>query len=103
MSGRSSGEVPRVAKEVLEYFLRNPQAADTLEGVARWRLMEEQVHRSVAEVNQALGWLVSEGFLMEESANGEDPMFRLNREKDGEVQRFVADAGDPKTRRKRPH
>ena len=38
-----------IAKEILSYFLRNPQAADNLEGVARWRLLEQTVHRSVEE------------------------------------------------------
>jgi len=92
--------VPANAKEILGYFLRHPQAADTLEGVARWRLMEERVHRSVAEVDQALNWLVSEGFLLKECARDADPIFRMNRAKDGEAQGFVKAAGVLKTRHK---
>jgi hypothetical protein len=61
---RSPETAPKQAKEVLSYFLRNPQAADTLEGVARWRLLDEPVHRSVEEINQALEWLVAQGFLV---------------------------------------
>jgi len=35
-------------KEILRYFLRHPQAADTLEGIVRWRLLEERVERTLA-------------------------------------------------------
>ena len=40
--------------EILSYFLRNPLAADTLEGVARWRLLDEVVYRKVEETRAAL-------------------------------------------------
>jgi hypothetical protein len=68
---------PRLAKDVLNYFLRNPEAADDLEGVARWRLLEEAVHRRVDETRQALAWLVDEGFLIE-TPTPQGPVFSLN-------------------------
>jgi len=84
---------PEKAKEILDYFVRNPEAADTLEGVARWRLMEERVHRNVEEVNQVLGWLVAEGFLLREFAKGADPIFSLNRARAAEAKGFLVDTG----------
>jgi hypothetical protein len=36
-----------VAKEILSYFLRNPNASDNLLGIARWRLMNESVRHNV--------------------------------------------------------
>jgi hypothetical protein len=95
--------VPAETKEILRYFLRNPQAADNLEGVVRWRLMEARVHRSVERVDQALDWLVAEGFLLKESAMFTDPIFRLNREKDGEARGFVTRVGTPRRRHKQRH
>jgi hypothetical protein len=85
--------VPATATEVIRYFLRNPEAADTLEGIARWRLMEERVHRSVEDVDRALSWLVAEGFLVEESVEGSRPIFQLNRGKVDEAKEFVTAAG----------
>ena len=91
--------MPAEAKEILRYFVRNPQAADNLDGIVRWRLMEERVHRSVEEVDRAMAWLVSEGFLVRESAQGASPViFRLNREKDGEAREFVRRNRSPKTK-----
>jgi hypothetical protein len=91
---------PESARDVLGYFLRHPEAADTLEGVARWRLMQERIQQSVEEVAQALEWLVVEGLLLVESAQGADPVFRLSREKASEAEKFVTDTTTLKGRRK---
>ena len=69
---------PTPAMEILSYFTRNPQAADSLEGIARWRLLDEAIHRSVQETETALGWLVDRGYLIESSRPGIKPIYRLN-------------------------
>lgn len=56
-------EEPRLAREILRYFLRNEDAADDLEGIARWRLLEEAVYRRVDDAAQAVEWLVAHGLL----------------------------------------
>jgi hypothetical protein len=69
--------MPKGAADVLRYFLRNPYAADSLEGVVRWRLAEETIHRSVTEIDEALRWLVAQ-VLLQQSALGTEPIFSLN-------------------------
>jgi hypothetical protein len=96
-------EVLGVAREVLRYFLRNPEAADTLEGVARWRLTDEQVRRSVEEIDEALGWLVKQGFLLEEPMIGSAPLFCLNEEKAVEAGRFLVNVRNRAKRDKGPN
>jgi hypothetical protein len=71
----------QVAKEVLAYFLRNPEAADSLTGIARWRLMEEFVQRSVQTTEAALNWLLEQGYLSETIRTGSERIFQLNPEK----------------------
>ena len=85
-------DAPPTTREVLEYFLRNPQAVDNLEGVARWRLQDEAVWHTVEQVAEALGWLVDQGFLVRETAAGVPAVFRLNRNRADEAQRFVTEA-----------
>jgi hypothetical protein len=77
----SPKDQPQLARDILSYFVRNPQAADTLEGVARWRLLEEAVYRSVEDTSRALSWLVSQGFLVEISVAGPNRLFSLDPEK----------------------
>jgi hypothetical protein len=73
------------AKQILDYFVRNPGAADNLEGIARWRLLETMVQRSLAETERAIRWLVAEGFLCVKEVPGSGKVFLLNRENTGEV------------------
>jgi hypothetical protein len=67
-----------VAKEILSYFLRYPQASDNLIGIARWRLMQETVRHSVEQTSDALEWLIAEGYLQEEKHFASARIFRLN-------------------------
>jgi len=78
-----------VTRAVLSYFLRHPQAADTLAGVARWRLLEEAVQRTTAETDAALGWLVSAGFLCRVAVTGNAPVYCLAEDRRAEAERFL--------------
>ncbi len=91
MTCRSEDEAVR---QILRYFVRNPKAVDNLEGIVRWRLLEETIHHSVGETQQALIWLVSQGFLSEWRVRGSGRIFRLNQEKQAEAQCFLT-ATDP--------
>lgn len=67
--------------EILSYFVRNPQAADNLEGIARWRLLNEFITRKVDETQRALTWLVANGYLRETSTTGSGLIYCLNPDK----------------------
>ena len=67
-----------VAKQILSYFLRKPEVADSLTELARWRLMEEQIRLSVENTQAALNWLVAEGYVQQEARVGTESLFRLN-------------------------
>jgi hypothetical protein len=97
MPRRRRTELPEHADMILGYFLRHREAADTIEGVARWRLMEESVHRNVEETQTAIKWLVAEGFLLEESPRGAQQVFRLNEQRAAQAGRLLRGA----TRRRR--
>ena len=79
-----------MAKEVLSYFVRYPLAVDTLEGVARWRLLDEAIRRKLEETETALEWLVAKGYLTTSVAPGGAPTFSLNHERAKEAQQFIA-------------
>jgi len=86
-----------VARDILRYFLRNPEAADTVEGVARWRLVDEQIYRSLGRVNRAMAWLVSQGLLVkEEVANS--TIFHLNQNALRKIERFLLERKAPGTK-----
>lgn len=93
---------PALATEILSYFLQNPEAADGLEGVARWRLQEEQIRQQVTAAGAALEWLVENGFLQRISSPVAGPIYRLNQAKRSEAQYFVQRSkGHPQRRNRK--
>jgi len=86
--------------EILSYFVRNPQAADNLEGIARWRLLNEFITRQVDETQRALLWLVAKGYLRETSAAGTGLIYRLNPDKADEACEFLARSKPDRTGQK---
>lgn len=94
-------DIKQHAREILHYFIRNPRAADSLEGIVRWRLLDEVVHRKVEETRRALDLLVKQGFLLETTAPGRAEIFSLNSEKLGEAKKFGS--GAPSQRKKRSY
>jgi hypothetical protein len=85
-----------IAKDILGYFLDNPQAADDLEGVARWRLLRQSIHRDVEETGQALDWLVQQGLLTRVSKAG-SAIFRLGAEQRAGAAAFVTQPAGAET------
>ena len=78
-----------VVRDILRYFLRNPQAMDNLEGLARWRLLDERIHRGLQRVSRAMAWLVSRGLLLQEEAGTSSAVFCLNAARRAEVEKFL--------------
>jgi hypothetical protein len=87
-----------VAKEILSYFVRHPDAADTFLGIARWRLLHEDVHRSVGLTEEALTWLVEQGYLRRIPMPGIEGIFQINPEKVREARDFINAGQDERGR-----
>ena len=79
----------KTVRDVLSYFLQNPSAADSLEGIARWRVQQETVPQIVEQVEQALAWLVKERLLVREDRIGGAPTFRLDTARAEEAKRLL--------------
>lgn len=75
--------------EILSYFLRHPQSADTLEGVARWRLMEQRILVTVEETQEAIEWLVAQQFIKRIPTPGKTPLYGINRDNQQEAEHFL--------------
>ncbi len=89
-AGRSRGpEIEDIEKHILRYFVRNPRAADSLEGITRWRLLQERIDYSFEQTRKALQWLVSQGYVLEETSPVSGPIFRLNPAKWEEIQALL--------------
>ena len=82
---------PRLAKDILSYYVKHPTAADTSEGLARWRLLEAYVEQTTRETEKALDWLVAQGYLSVRTGLGHRRMFTLNTDRLEDAETFVGD------------
>lgn len=80
---------PDIAIEIVDYFLRNANAADDLEGIVRFRLLDQAIFRCVSEVSETLEWLVSAGLLNKTTTISSGPIFSLNELKRNQAEKFV--------------
>ena len=78
MNAKSSGVDWK--REVLGFFVRNPETSDSAEGVARWRLLDQIVFRAIQETESILDELVALGYLEEINTPGVPRLYRLRRE-----------------------
>jgi Fe2+ or Zn2+ uptake regulation protein len=67
-----------LARCVLDYLAAHPRAMDTLEGIAEWWVMREQVRVDLQLLGRVLRQLTEQG-LLEEIHSGAEVRFSLKR------------------------
>lgn len=65
-----------VAEAVLGYLAEHPDSSDTLEGIAEWWIMRQQVRVDVTTLAKVLRQL-AESCLLEKIEEGDNPRYRL--------------------------
>ena len=72
MASQSVTTEKALEQQILKYLAAHPQACDTVEGVAKWWVMSQQVAETVLAVRGALGRLKQKGLVEEHrSADGQ--------------------------------
>ncbi len=62
----------KLAEAILKYLAEHPHASDTLEGIAEWWIMRQEIRVEAARVAKVLRQLTESG-LLEEIGEGENP------------------------------
>lgn len=83
-----------VARDIMRYLVQHRDSADTLEGIARWRLAQQTIERTVDETAAALRMLTERG-LVDEIHTGAGPtVYRLKHGQQSELADLLAYSGD---------
>lgn len=69
-----------VAKKILSYLLKNPDAKDTLEGIVNWWLLQQDIQRNVVLVKKTVERLLTKGFILAGHGNDSKTYYYLNPE-----------------------
>ncbi len=67
-----------VARAILEYACKNPDAQDTISGIAEWWLTEEKIKARVATIKGALNDLVAKGLILRHRGKDSQVHYRIN-------------------------
>lgn len=81
-----------LCQDILSFLLENPRGQDTLEGIAEWWLMEREIRRELARVQQALARLVAEGLVLEKRGVDGSVRYGLHAERMEEIRRRITEA-----------
>ncbi len=79
-----------ISRDILAYLLENPDARDTLTGVAEWWLLQQQVERCLREVEASLGELVEAGYVEMERTGDGVHHYVLGKRRTEEIRRLLA-------------
>jgi Fe2+ or Zn2+ uptake regulation protein len=80
MDGEVNTKTEQISGMILDYLLRNPEAGDTLEGIAEWWLEIERIESSVDDVADALESLVQRGMIKTRESKGRTIFCGINQE-----------------------
>jgi DNA-binding IclR family transcriptional regulator len=75
----------KMAEAILEYLAEHPQASDTLEGIAEWWIMRQQIRVEAARVAKVLRRLTKNGLVEEIGKGKKSRRYRLKVMEPGRV------------------
>ena len=67
----------RVARAILDYLRKHPEAQDTLPGIAEWWLPEPETKGQKSGVKEALDELVADGLISEHQGKDAQISYRI--------------------------
>lgn len=77
-SGRVYVGRPQVAREILDYLRKNPEAQDTAVGIAEWWLPDQKIKSRLITIKAALAELVARGFILRHMGQDSQVHYRIN-------------------------
>ena len=71
----------RIARALLNYLRKFPDAQDTIDGIAEWWLPDQRIRSAPPALKGALNEMVSRGFIFQNKGKDSQIRYRLNRRK----------------------
>jgi hypothetical protein len=81
-----------IARAILEYLWKHPEAQDTLLGISQWWLPPQSLMSCTIAVNEALSDLAARGLIIERMGGDSQIHYRINRRKLQQVRAFLKES-----------
>jgi len=79
----------QVARAILDYFQKHPDAQDTLSGIAQWWLTDEQVKARTVTIQSALDDLIAKGFVLAQKGTDSQIRYRMNEQRFDDIEALL--------------
>ena len=76
----------RVARAILDYLCKHPDAQDTLSGIAQWWLAEEKRRTRTVAIEEALNELIVGGFVVTRRGKDSQIHYRINEQRLNDIE-----------------
>jgi hypothetical protein len=87
ITGRQIGS--GLFKEILSYLVAHPEARDTIEGIAQWWLLEQNIKEQLTRIKAVLDDLVEKGLLVEKKGADLRSNYQINSARVDEIKRLL--------------
>jgi len=88
-----SGSGDEVIQGILQYLVEHPDAKDTPEGILKWWRLEGKSEWRREDVQNALDFLTSKGWLTKRKAIPSKEIYGINKDRLQEIKSFLLQSG----------
>jgi hypothetical protein len=81
----------QITRAILEYLSKNPNAQDTLLGIAQWWLPEEHIKTNITTLKNALNELVLKELILQSKGKDSQLHYRVNKRKLRQIAAMLKD------------
>ena len=78
-----------LTEDLLDYWIRYPEAQGTVEAIVEWWLLEQRIQQATADVRFVLTELVAKAFVVERQQADGRICYRLNRQREAEIRAWL--------------
>ncbi len=78
-----------IARAILGYLARNPDAQDTLPGIIEWWLLDHQIRTRTAGVKEAIDQLVADRLILKRKGTDAETHYRINPRQYSRVEELI--------------
>lgn len=80
-----------MAKMILSYLIKNPEAKDTVQGIAKWWLLNEKIDQTLNNILNAMNFLTIQNLVHENNLRNECISYQINEDEIDRIRELIGD------------